>query len=112
MSIGKLASVVLGVVMIAVLVFLFSPRGYGEVSPDAYEVSKALYGACLAESDERLEAIDVRLSAGSDVDPESSLAVSETERRWLESMISTARNGDWKSAARSARRMMEDQVKY
>ena len=45
-------------------------------------------------------------------DREDTPGVSENERRWLESMIRTARDGDWKSAANSARRMMEDQVEY
>lgn len=83
--------------------------GYGEVSGDAYEVAKALYGTCLAEDEDRLERVTVLLEEQNDEDTER-LAITPKERRWLESMIDTARKGDWKSAARSARRMMEDQV--
>ena len=65
---------------------------------------------CLAKSDARLESIEGLLDE--DADREHTPGVSQDERRWLESMIQTARDGDWESAAKSARRMMEDQVEY
>jgi len=108
MSISKIGLPVIGVLLIGAAIMFWSSRGYGKVSSEAYEVSKALYGACLAKDGDRLNAVEALL----DEDAENSLTVSDTERRWLESMINTARDGDWKSAADASRRMMEDQVEY
>ena len=110
MNISKLLWPILGVMLIGTVIMVWTSQGYGKVSPRAYEVSTALYGACLAKSDARLESIENLLDE--DADREDTPGVSENERRWLESMIRTARDGDWKSAANSARRMMEDQVEY
>lgn len=110
MKISKLLLPILGVILIGAAIMFCSSQGYGKVSPRAYEVSTALYGACLAKSDARLESIEGLLDE--DAEAEDASTVSEDERRWLESMIRTARDGDWESAAKSARRMMEDQVEY
>jgi len=108
MSNGKVVLPIIGVLLIGAAVFFWSSRGYGEVSPDAYAVSKALVGACQAKSSERLEAVIALL----DKDADTPLSVSDTERGWLESIIKTAKGGDWEFAAKSARRMMDDQVEY
>ena len=50
--------VALGVLTIAVATFLWLGRGYGTVSPDAYQVAQALYSSCLAKSEVRLEAVE------------------------------------------------------
>ena len=110
MKISKLLWPILGVMVIGAAIMVWFSQGYGKVSPRAYEVSTALYGACLAKSDARLESIEGLLDEGAETEDAST--VSEDERRWLESMIRTARDGDWESAAKSARRMMEDQVEY
>ena len=89
-------------------VFYWSTGGYGEVSPDAYKVATALYGTCLSKNEARLDSVTEML----DGDHEQSLEITPTERDWLESMVRTARDGSWNSAAKSARRMMEDQIKY
>jgi len=99
-----------GVLFLALIVggiVYWCTAGYGKVSPDAYEVAKALYGTCLSESDQRLEMVSSLLD-----DDEDSLEVTARERDWLESMIEKAKDGNWKSAAKSARRMMEDQVAH
>jgi hypothetical protein len=79
------------------------------VSSDAYGVAQALYGSCLARSDDRLDMLDTLLAGASD---EQSLQITQQEKKWLGLMIQKARNGDWKSAASEARRMMENQVEY
>ena len=108
MNTVEIAGLIFCMLLFGAAIMFWSTRGYGKVSPDAYEVSKALYGACLAKNEQRLQALDVLL----DGDADGSFTVSEAERKWLEAMIDTAKDGDWKAAAQSARRMMEDQVEY
>ena len=101
-------SVVLIPTMLLVLVagYLWVNRGYGEVSPETYQFSKALYSACLKKSDEHLDMVDKLLDESDD------LLLPSNERIWIEKIINLARSGDWESAAKKAKRMMEDQVKY
>lgn len=106
MSNGKVILAVVAALLLGVAITFLTDRGYGKVSPDAYEVSKALYGACLAKSDARLDAVEALF----DDDSDQAVELNDKERRWLESMIATAKEGNWESAATSARRMMEDQV--
>lgn len=79
-------------------------RGYGEVSPETYQYSKALYSACLNRNKEHLEKIETLLSTSQDVP--------QNEREWLEAIVAQAQSDDWVSASKDARRMMEDQIKY
>ena len=46
------------------------------------------------------------------LDESDDLSLPSNERIWIEKIIKLARSGDWKSAAKKAKRMMEDQVKY
>lgn len=86
---------------------------YGEVSPRAYDVAKALYGACRRREDpqsaprsqilEKLrDQIEVSLRAHE---------ISRDEYGYLTTMINKAERGDVKGAAASARLMMEEQVR-
>jgi hypothetical protein len=84
--------------------------GFGEVSQDAYQVAQALYGCCLAKSERHLDAVEAMLE--SDGSGDQPLQISAEERKWLDAMIATARDGRWESAAKSARRMMENQVQH
>ncbi|MCP4097671.1 MAG: hypothetical protein GY748_15670 [Planctomycetaceae bacterium] len=95
-----------GMLLVLVGGYLWANRGYGEVSPDTYQFSKALYSACLKKSDEHLDMVDKLLDESDD------LSLPSNERIWIEKIIKLARSGDWKSAAKKAKRMMEDQVKY
>jgi len=104
---SKNQSLMLGLVAVVGIVLavgLWLNRGYGEVSPQTYQYSKALYSACLNKNKEHLSKIEVLLSASEDVP--------EAEREWLEAIVAQAQNDDWVSASKDARRMMEDQVKY
>jgi len=105
---SKIALPIVGVLLLGAAILFWSSRGYGKVSPNAYSVSKALVGACQAKDSDRLNAVEALLEP----DADEPLELSDTERRWLTSMIGTARGGDWKSAAKAARRMMEDQIEY
>ncbi len=101
-----LTAAILVPVILLVAGYSWINRGYGEVSPQAYQFSKAVYSACLNQNDEHLDKI-ANLMGG-----DEGAELSDTERRWLADMIARAESGDWKSAARKARRMMEDQVEY
>lgn len=100
-----LAAVCAGGVCLMLAYYLgwFNP-GYGKVSERAYEFSKAIYGACLNQSESHLAKVE-RLLA--DATPES---LPDKERAWLKQIVDRARSGDWDVAAQHARRMMDDQV--
>ena len=113
LSVGLAAIVVF---LLVCIVFLFWPSGYGKVSPDAYEAAKAIYGACMSESGERLRLVTSLVDGDSDGDSGDDsirkLEISDTERQWLQLMIEKAEGGDWKVAAAQARQMMKDQVDF
>lgn len=109
LSVGLAAIVVF---LLVCIVFLFWPSGYGKVSPDAYEAAKAIYGACMSESGERLRLVTSLVDGDSEDDSIRKLEISDTERQWLQLMIEKAEGGDWKVAAAQARQMMKDQVDF
>lgn len=78
--------------------------GYGEVSPKAYQYSKALYSACLNKNKDHLSKIEAMVS--------DSEELPARERRWLSEIIERAHRDDWDSASKEARRILEDQVEY
>lgn len=80
-------------------------RGYGKVSKNAYEFSKALLSACLNRNEEHLGKVERLLM---EADRES---LPDRERLWLEKIVKRARSGDWEYAAKDARRMMVDQAR-
>ena len=99
----KLIAALLAVVLISGA-YLWMNRGYGDVSRETYEFSKAIYGACLAQSEQRLDKVQQLL------DDPSHAELPSHERKWLETIIADARAENWKTASQKARRMMEDQA--
>jgi len=99
-----LATAAIGLCVVAV--WMLFPSNYGKVSPQTYEVAKALYSACLTKSEPRLVKLETMLRDNSD----STNAIPPNQRDWLTDILDTAKQGDWESAASEARRMMEDQV--
>lgn len=91
----------------ALLIFALLNRGYGKVSPKAYQLAKALYSTCKAQDERRLDKVEAILNEEETL---SENQVTAREKRWLSRIIQKARNGNWESAAKAARRMMEDQV--
>ncbi|MCA9215991.1 MAG: hypothetical protein KDB27_23150 [Planctomycetales bacterium] len=79
--------------------------GYGEVSPTAYEYSKALYSISNRKLEGRLDAVRHH----NEVSHESG-ELTIQEANWLTSIVEDAKNKQWNDAMNSARRMMEDQV--
>ena len=88
------------------LVNLNYDSGYGPVSSQSYQFSKAIYGACQNKNEGRLQKVCELMEGPQGAD------LPAHERRWLEGMVAQANAGDWDLAAKNARRMMEDQVRY
>ncbi|MCA9118182.1 MAG: hypothetical protein KDA79_24085 [Planctomycetaceae bacterium] len=84
---------------------LLAGCGYPEVSPKAYEISKALFSAASRQSEEQLDRaarlIETERKAGE---------ISPREAGWLNEVVATARKGDWPEAQATARQIMEDQI--
>jgi len=79
--------------------------GYPEVSPQSYELSKALFSACNRKDEDHLSRVETMISEGI-----SDGTVSQREADWLNQIIADARDGDWQSAAAESRQLMNDQV--
>lgn len=98
--------VVLLCLVIAGIGYWWMGRGYGEVQPMTYELSTALYSACLKRNDDHLsKVVEMIEKAPPDELPEN-------ERAWLDDIVGIAKRGNWESAANKAKRMMQDQVTY
>ena len=78
---------------------------YQGISPTAYQYAKALYSVTNRQRTEKLERV-------SDLITESQQQgeITSQEAAWLEGIIDDAREGEWQTAQREARRMMDDQV--
>ena len=108
-STGKWVLLAIGLLVIVTIgIYLSTGRGYGKVSDRSYKVATALYGACLSKNEARLEKISQLI-----VDDEGTEEpIPSHERVWLETIVEQAQDGNWESAAKSSKRMMEDQVEY
>jgi hypothetical protein len=87
--------------------FVFSNRGYGEVSDKAYEIATALYSVCNRQDTAKLQEIENLLASA-----QSDSSLSHVETGILQEILQTARAGDWESATSKSRALLEDQVKY
>lgn len=80
--------------------------GYPEVSPETYELAKAMHSAFNAKSEKDLPKartlIEQRHTEG---------AITSKERDWLLAMVATAEAGDWETAEAEARSLIADQVR-
>ncbi|MBW3600662.1 MAG: hypothetical protein KY475_25790 [Planctomycetes bacterium] len=100
-----LLSAAVVVAMIAGVVWLMN-RPYGETSSEGYQYAMALLSACNQQDAARLEKISAMM--------EESLRQGElqpTEAKWLTAIIDDAHAGDWDTASREVRRLMEDQLR-
>lgn len=92
--------------LLITMAVLFTGCGYGEISPAAYDYSMAMYAISNRQATDKLDGVSQQI--------EASLAAGELTAReaaWLEDIIQDGRRGEWKSAAKASRRMMEDQVR-
>lgn len=84
---------------------MFVGCGYEELSPEAYQYSKALYSICNRCDNEKLTKFVDQVAAA-----EEEQRISSQEAIWLNDIVITAQTGEWPSATQEARRMMEDQI--
>lgn len=97
--------VAVSLVLVAVAVFLFFNRGYGELSERGYSHAMSLISACNRKDLDRVQKIKSMV----DADVQSS-ALGAVESRWLNAIISHANNGDWETSSREVRKLMNDQI--
>jgi len=90
---------------ILLLVLCVGCSDYQGISPTAYQYAKALYSVANRQRTEKLERV-------SDLITESQQQgeITSQEAAWLEGIIDDAREGEWQTAQREARRMMDDQI--
>lgn len=78
---------------------------YSEVSPTAYEYSKALYSVCNRQDEPRLAMVAEQIETA-----HAAAQLQDTEATWLAGIVATAQAGDWQVATQDARQLMEAQV--
>ena len=91
--------------LVVVIVMQLNACGYPEVSPQTYEISKALYSVCNQKSEERLQVVKKLI--------ESSLEnkeINENEAQMLNDIVAQASEDQWESAMVEARNLMQDQI--
>ncbi len=84
---------------------LLAGCSYPEVSPQTYELAKALYSVSNLQREDGLQRVEELI--------EESLAegsISEREAGYLSEILEDCRQGEWSVAQHECRRMMEDQV--
>lgn len=91
----------------ALLLLTVGCGGYGEVSPTAYEYAKALYAISNRQASANLDGVEQQIDQAESVEQ-----LTTQEAAWLTDIIADCRAGEWQTAQKAARRMMQDQVKH
>ena len=96
-----------GMSVLALLLTLWFclPRGYGKISPKAYDLALASYSACVARSEERIDKIDLLLNEDA-----TAQNLSRQEFQWFTTIIEQARSQHWETAAMMAKQMLLEQI--
>jgi len=81
------------------------PRGT-ELSHDSYDLAIALYRVCNQQDDEGLRQIQGNLD-----DLRSTVASSDASIAHLQRIVDDAQRGEWKTAMRDTRDVLEDQAR-
>ncbi|MEW4490732.1 hypothetical protein AB1L42_21800 [Thalassoglobus sp. JC818] len=84
---------------------LIAGCGYPEISPQSYDLTKALYSICNRKDEIRLAEFEQHLSKEL-----ADGSISDSEVAMLESIIQMAEGGDWENAMQECRQVMVDQV--
>ena len=90
-------------IAIAIGIYAYLNCGYGPVSKDSYELVTAVHNACVTRDVGRVEMLS-EMIAKAEID--------SRERKWLNQIIIQAENGDWNSARKASRSLLEKQVSY
>ncbi|MCG8449305.1 MAG: hypothetical protein MI725_06990 [Pirellulales bacterium] len=81
--------------------------GYDQISPNAYQYSKALYSICNRCDEAKLTQLLDQLATAREKQE-----LTSTEAAWLSDIAATAQAGDWPAAAKEARQLMEEQIRW
>jgi len=102
---NRILLAVLAIVCIGLAYYLFS-GSYGETSERGYNHAMTLISACNLKDLERVLRIQSTIAA--DVQSQS---IAPAEARWLNAIVDHALSGDWETASRQVRKLMNAQVK-
>ena len=80
---------------------------YGEISPQAYQYSQALYSICNRCDEAKLARLVDQLAIAREKQE-----LTGTEAAWLNDIVATAKAGEWPAATLAARQLMEDQIRW
>ncbi|MEM0924907.1 MAG: hypothetical protein AAGJ83_02610 [Planctomycetota bacterium] len=75
------------------------------LDPGGYEIAMALYRVCNQRSDVGLDQLEIKLR-----EYELASGPNQEQASELRAIVSEARDGNWESALRSCRKLLEDQV--
>lgn len=93
------------IVSIVVFFWLYADWGYGKLSPEGYRFATALYTVCNQKDEARLALFVTKFEEAKTYDK-----LRVDEQKWIERIIKHAQGGDWKTAAKRSRQLMEDQI--
>ena len=99
------ALIVIAACALFVLTQNIACRKYGDVSPKAYDIAKALYSVCNRKDETALERVEQLIDEAA-----ANSEISDDEQGHLLDIVTTARTGDWQTAMGDARTMMSDQI--
>ena len=94
------------IMMLFVAMVLPGCNRYGEVSSEVYDYAQALYSICNLRDQKRLEQLSERIETA-----RQQADISDHEAEWLLDIILVAGKGEWETAGRSTRQLLEDQVR-
>ena len=101
----KIAWILVCLSCLGLLVCWLLNRGYGDLSPQGYEITLSLVSVCNRQDTVRLQTIEqmvVKKVAMHELRPQ--------EQAWLEAIIKRAKAGQWESASKSTRQLMNAQM--
>ena len=90
---------------VVIFVLALSGCGYGEVSPVTYEYAKSLYNVTNRRLDDHLNKIHTQI-----LESKERGEISAKEAEWLLDIHAEAKKGNWETAMKSSRKLLEDQV--
>lgn len=100
-----IAKKALAVLLVAVLAAT-GCGGPSEMTPTAYEYSKALYSIANRKAEDRLADVASGIDAAA-----ASGDITPAEQSRLKAIVDKAYAGDWKKASKQSRALMESQVR-
>ncbi len=86
-------------------IFLAGCNRYAEASPTCSQITVALFSVCNLRDEARLTTVAEQIAQASKAGQ-----LTEREANWLNSIVESARSGDWETAGAEARSLLDAQV--